>query len=104
MITLRDPLEIVASALKHALTSPGFHASCLHSSRPTCALLRLANGTGLVDALLSCITRYNACAGESRRAYAAPASMRRLCGLLVRSRFAPRAAERRLQIVCSAER
>ena len=68
VIMLRDPLEIVASALKHALTSPGFHASCLHSSRPTCALVRLANGTALVDALLSCITRYSACAGESRRA------------------------------------
>ena len=67
VMMLRDPLEIVASALKHALTSPGFHATCHHSSRPTCALLNLANGNGLADALLSCITRYNACASESRR-------------------------------------
>ena len=85
VITLRDPLEIVASALKHALTSPGFHASCLHSSRPTCALLRLANGTGLVDALLSCITRYNACAGESRRAGLDASLVWPTCAIQIRS-------------------
>ena len=97
VIMLRDPLEIVASALKHALTSPVFHASCLHVR----AVVRLGNGTALVDALLSCITRYNACAGESRRA-GLDASLE--CGRLVRSGFSPRAAKRRLQIVCSAER
>jgi len=85
VMMLRDPLEIVVSALKHALTSPGFHATCLHSSRPTCALLRSANGTGLVDALLSCITRYNACAGESRRAGLDASLVWPTCAIRIRS-------------------
>ena len=87
VMMLRDPLEIVASALKHALTSPGIRATfgCLNSSRPTCALLRSADGTGLVDALLSCITRYNACASESRHAGLDASLVWPTCAIRIRS-------------------
>ena len=85
VMMLRDPIEIVVSALKHALTSPGFHATCFQKSRPTCALLRSANGTGLKDALLSCITRYNACAGESRRAGLDASLVWPTCAIRIRS-------------------